>query len=248
MPSPYRRGLLFRILRIAAICLVIGIALYIILGNVFAIRTIAVEGNSFVSAEEVIATSGIEKGQNLLTLGGDRVKTKINAHRYLQYVGLRRGYPDTVTIMVTEYAPQAKMKWMGELILLGDNGLVLEQNAQIDRVVDVPEIIGMTISAVSVGQPVLYSVAGQGDSIDLLLAAMKKQQLDSEVLQINVASPDNIILLLKGNLQAILGSDEMLDEKLTHIRNVLPGVRAYGSTDGGVLNVTTGTVVDYSPP
>lgn len=244
-----RRGKLSLIVRLAIVAAVLVLIAPTLLGRIFAVRSIQVQGNSYRTADEVIATSGIELGENLLWINAGKVAANINADRYLEYVGIWRDYGSgNVTLTVSEHAPLAKMAWMGMLVLIGDDGVVLEKTASIHSAVHIPEIVGMTATQTRVGQPVQYSVAGQGDAIERLLSELKLQGVAGEVVEINVASPDNLFLVMENGLQVMLGGDNLLAQKLALVREVMPRAQAYGPVQGGVLDVSTGRMADYKAP
>lgn len=246
-PAPRRR----RSVRPAVVLGVIVAALLLVFGpsiwrNVFAIRNIEVQGNSYCTRDEVIHYSGIRMGDSILSVDAERVKAGINQNRYLEFVGIWRNFfPSSVIITVTEHTPRAKLNWMGMLLLIGDNGVVLERTPEIDIPVHVPEVVGMLVDKVAVGQEVTYGVAGQGDAIIGILDALDLQGVTGEIAEINITSPDNLMLVTEGGLQVILGDDNMLAEKIALLREVLPRIQTLGDVSGGILNISSGESADY---
>ena len=78
--------------------IVFGVAIF------FKVTTIEVQGNTLYSAEDVIAASGIEPGDNLLLV--NKATTAGNILAALPYVeevrGIVRSLPDTVVIQIQE--------------------------------------------------------------------------------------------------------------------------------------------------
>lgn len=237
-----------------AVGIVILAGLLIVLGptllrNLFATRSIDVQGNHYVTDAQVIESSGIRLGDSVLSVNADRVAENIERNRYLDFVGLWRGFfPPSVTITVVEHTPRAKMMWMGMLLIIGENGVVLERTAEIDIPVHVPEVIGMSVSSVTVGEPIHYELAGQGEAVDAVLDALDLQGVTGEVSEINIASPDNLSMISEDGLQVVLGDTDQLPEKIALFRDTLPRVRALHPVRGGILNVSSGVTADYRPP
>ena len=79
------------------------VAIIFVMSVFFKITKIEVSGNSLYSAEEIIAASGIEEGDNLFFVNriaaGSRVVVKLP---YVDSVKISRGLPNRVTIEVTE--------------------------------------------------------------------------------------------------------------------------------------------------
>lgn len=243
---PRARGAgLVRGLSIVLVLLVVAILLV----SRATVRELAVQGNSYRTDNQVIVAAGIELGENMLFLDEGKIRDRINTDRYLEYRSIWRDFASgRVTITVLEHTPLAKMVWMGTLVLIGDDGIVLEETASINSAVHIPEIVGMTPTQVRSGQPVQYGVAGQGEAITRILEELTLQSIAGEVIEINIASPDNIQLIMENGLQVTLGNDELLPQKLALVRDVMPQVSARWSTQGGILDVSTGRMADFRPP
>lgn len=243
---PRRRRRVPRWVVVCGVALILGPILF---NSVFSISKIEVQGNKRVSAEEVVAASGIKRGDNILSIDIDKVRDSINNNRYLEFVGLWRNFfPSSVILTVTEHAPRAKMAWMGMLVVLGENGVVLEQTAEIDASIHVPEIIGMTATQVRVGLPISYSIPGQGEAVDNVIDALDLQGIGSMIAEINVASPESMFLVTEEGLQVNFGNDEQLPEKFALFREVLPRIQTMGAVAGGLLDISTAKTADYRPP
>ncbi|MDL2319290.1 FtsQ-type POTRA domain-containing protein [Eubacteriales bacterium OttesenSCG-928-A19] len=222
---------------------------YILMQSATAIHDIQVIGNSYCTREEVIAASGVQLGQSAMSINAGQVRDRINQNRYLEFVSLSRNmFPGSVVITVREHAPRAKYTWMGMLIILGENGVVLERTSQIDSSVFVPEIIGMDVESAQVGSMAAYRVAGQGDAITDILDALDLQGVTGEIAEINVATPDNLQLLTESGLQVILGDGDRLPEKIALMRDTLPYVQQLHPGRGGILNVSSGETADFRKP
>lgn len=245
---PAREGRPRRMVKVLALGIAVLVVL-IVFGKVFSIRSIEVQGNHYTTKEEVVASSGIQLGDSIFSVRQDEVAQRVNSNRYLDFVGVWRNYfPASVIITVTEHAPRAKMHWMGMLILIGDNGAVLEQTAQIDLTVTVPEIVGMQVDHVRLGQSVDYAVAGQGEAVEALIAAIDSQGIFDQIEQINIAQPDNLSLMTVSGMQILLGGSDRLDEKLALVRDTLVRIPSYGGFKGATLNVTNPDSADYRMP
>lgn len=231
---------------VAALILVI---VFTVFRSVFAIQRIDVQGNQYVTRDEVVLASGLTIGQSVLTVSTDKVREGINRNRYLEFVGIWRNLiPPYVVLTVSEHTPRAKLMWMGMLLILGDDGVVLERTSQIDMPLYVPEVIGMTVENVAVGHPVEYALVGQEEAINGVLDALQMQGVTSDIIEINISSPDNLTLMTEGGLQIILGDGERLDEKIALMRDMVPRIDELNLGSGGILNVSSAESADYRPP
>lgn len=232
------------------VCVVIGLVFRLTLWNqVFGVKSIQVQGNQYCTDAQVIEASGIQIGDSIFSVDPEKVKTGINSNRYLNFVGIWKHYfPCSVVLTVDEYTPHAKINWAGMLLILGDNGVLLESTADIDLPVHVPEIVGMRVEKAVVGQPISYGVVGQAEAIALLLEAMDLQGISGTIKEVNITLPDSLILVTTDNVQIMLGDDTNLNEKIALAREVLPRLQERGSVKGGVLDCSSGESADYRPP
>ena len=156
---------------LTAILALVAVSLVIAGGRVFVVHSVVVEGNRFISAEEIMQTGGVSIGDSMFTLDTAAVEEKINAHQYLTCNSVWRDFPDRVFINVTEHQPVATANWMGSLVMLGQDGVVMEITGQIDIELAVPVITGASIKSARVGEAVTYGVAGQAEAVEFLVDA-----------------------------------------------------------------------------
>lgn len=249
-PRPQRQKPRPRRLATRVFTLVLILIVALVAGRFFfSVRTIEVKGNRLRSAEEVIAASGIQLGDFIVTIKPDAVRDQINENRYLRFISIWKRYASgTVVLTVSEQAPYAKLMWMGHLVLLDAGGVVLENNHLIDTSVPVPEIIGMTVDKARIGDPITFTVAGQGKVIAEIVDALYLQGIAGEIDEINVALTDNLALITHRGMEIVLGDGEHLAEKIALVREVLPRLEADGKAFGGKLIVSSGVRADYDPP
>lgn len=249
MPAYTEQKRMPRAVRTILILAAVFIVVALLLNSIFGVRSIEVQGNSYVTRAEVITASGIQIGDSIFSVDPTAVKQRVNGHRYLECISVWRNFfPSSVIITVKETTPRAKMAWMGMLVILGEGGVALEQTAQIDMPINVPEIVGMTASQVRLGQPVQYAVSGQKEALERILYQLDLQAIGSAIAQINIASPDSIFLVTEDGLQITIGDTEQLPEKFALIREVLPRIQTLGHPDGGSLDVSTARTADYKKP
>lgn len=236
----------FTALMVGILLLVLGSTVF---SGLFAVRSIEVRGNTICSDEEVITASGISLGQSIFSVKAKDVQRGINANRYLEYVSVRHNFfPCSVILTVDEHSPVAKMSWLGMLMLIGDDGVVMESTSSIDITVHVPEIVGMTVQqGTAVGHPVVYGVPGQGEAIQSILDALREQGLLTSIVQINISTPDNIALVTDRGLQVLLGEAYRIPEKIEVLRNVLPRVYERDGVSGGVMHISNDISADFLP-
>ena len=233
---------------LTAILALVAVSLVIAGGRVFVVHSVVVEGNRFISAEEIMQTGGVSIGDSMFTLDTAAVAEKVNAHQYLTCNSVWRDFPDRVFINVTEHQPVATANWMGSLVMLGQDGVVMEITGQIDIELAVPVITGASIKSARVGEAVTYGVAGQAEAVEAVLEAIDWQGFTGEISEINVGTLDDLYLVTVDGLIIRLGDSEKLDEKILTARSALVPLRAAYAMRGAVLDVSTGDgQADFQP-
>ena len=130
--------------------IVFGVAIF------FKVTTIEVQGNTLYSAEDVIAASGIEPGDNLLLV--NKATTAGNILAALPYVeevrGIVRSLPDTVVIQIQESeASFAVQTDVNTTWLVNSRGKALEK-VEGELPEGQPQILGVSVKAPAAGMTV----------------------------------------------------------------------------------------------
>lgn len=94
----------------------------------FRANEIVVTGQSRYTAEEIIAATGVEQGQNLFRLDKAAIVRQVSFQLpYIDTISIHRKFPDTLLITVTESQPVAAVEYDGAWWLLDARGKILEQ-------------------------------------------------------------------------------------------------------------------------
>ena len=121
-----RFGILYQFLSLVIILVVIAAGCVVF----FRVDEVTVDGESKYTAEEIIAASGIEQGDNLFLISPVQTGRKIaSVLPYVDNVNVRRALPDGVVITVTECMPAAVIQGNGNWWIIDAKGKVLEQTA-----------------------------------------------------------------------------------------------------------------------
>lgn len=256
-PKPFSRNqVLLRLATVVAVvlALIFGMSIF------FKVETITVSGMDNYSAWTVAEASGIEKGDNLLTLSKAKIVGKIKtALPYVNQVRISRELPDTVHIEITEFDVAYSIKdGQGRWWLMTSQGGVLEQ---VDNATagDYTTITGVTLESPRVGfqaeaqeeprkpgtdaETTVITVYGK----DRLAAALSiLQYLEQNGIVGDAASVDVTDLaemeLWYGNrFQVLLGDETQLSYKITCMKKAIDSLASYES---GILDVSFTVVKD----
>ena len=108
-----RRGSLGPLLRVLSLLLA-AVAIVAALTLFFKVDQVLVTGNSRYTQEEIVAASGVEKGDNLILLDKYRISQSVyTSLPYISEVRINRKLPDTLVVDVTETAASAVIRGGG---------------------------------------------------------------------------------------------------------------------------------------
>jgi len=182
------------------------------------VKDIVVEGASMYSADEVVESSGLSAGDNLLLIDSHSVSTRILEELpFVSEVTVNRILPDSVSIEITESIATAYLTFAGEVYIIDSSGRVLSRSPANETALseitqDLIEIRGAEIEETQVGRA-LRSVFGSEIKLqymqDILEAAQREGHLNN-ISYINVSNIVNIYFGYMGRYRVILGGRESL--------------------------------------
>ena len=187
-----RFGFLYRVLSIVLVAAALLSACLIF----FRIDRVAVEGNVRYTQEEVAAASGIRQGYNLIALGKGRIASRILLELpYVASVTIRRAFPDTVMLTVTEHTVAAALSDGSAWWYVSAQGKVLER-------ADAPGILrvtGLTLSEPAAGEKAAVEPEEQDKLSYVLsmLAVLEERDMLPECTGLDCASAGHFTLLYR---------------------------------------------------
>ncbi len=115
------------ILALLIICALSAGAWFISESGLFALTEVEVQGNKFLSDQEMTELMGIEYGESLLALPLEEVADMLSASKWVKSVKLRKEYPGRFVVKIEEAVPQALLQVRGDVYFVDGEGNVLEK-------------------------------------------------------------------------------------------------------------------------
>lgn len=209
----------------------------------FRANEIVVSGESRYSAEEIIATTGVEQGQNLFQLDKNGIVRRVLTQLpYIDTISLSRKLPDTLLITVTESKPVAALEYNGSWWLMDARGKLLEQG---DATLSQGRawLLGLTPLAPSVGSNLAVEEGQETKltSLKALLAAMAERDMTGHITEfIDLTSESDIRFGYDGTLTVevpLYSSD--FDLQARRLDGALEELQARNGTVSGTLTLPT---------
>lgn len=177
--------------RLALFFLVCALAGYLLAQSpIFNLRHIEVVGNDTLTAEQVIAHTGLEYGQHIYEVNLGLIENLIKTDPWVDQVSVKRKLPSTIEITVTERVAVAMVQTAYGLLQVDKDGYVLKAQRLVDGmplmlitgVSDIPE-------GVLPGQKIESESLQQG----LNVIALMNEEAASVISELDVTTPQKII-------------------------------------------------------
>lgn len=230
---------------------VLAALLVLACSQVFKVRGILVVGNRNISKEDVIALSGVQEGDNLLSLSDAELKKKMEKNWYIEYIGHEFDYRGTLTLHVNERMGMGVVNVFGLYYVVDSSGMVLECAGSVypDTVAG-PKLNNLILddnSRVTVGERLPVRDSGQLEAVQRVLTALDNTNMLGRVSLLDVKNLDNMYLMTTDGARIVLGDDAKLETKLLIAREVLAVREPLGTVKGAKIDVSSAKEAHYIP-
>ncbi len=228
-----------------AIAIVSVIVLILALGfisyKLFRVRHITVNGCVTLKEASIVLLSGIEYDEMIFGVNEQAVLEAISDNPVVKPISVTIEWPDTVVITIEERKPTAYVEKEDALIIIDDDGYVLEVLLQTAEY-DAPQAMGLQISRFQIGERLGAEDTFRLDVLSRVLKETEDSQLD--IVGIDVTQTAAIKLELADGLTIELGDDTQIPHKLQLVRASIADLGEIVDS-GGVLDVASGVEAYY---
>lgn len=250
-PDPFNKGrFALHLLTVVAVVLALLFGMSIF----FKVEHVTVAGNHKYTEWDVREASGIQNGENLLTISQAKLSGSIRSQLpYVDTVRIGIKLPDTVKIEIKEldvvYAAQAVD---GTWWLIRADGGVVEQAGYADAAQHT-RIEGITLADPIVGEkavayqapaetlesgetvPVTVLASQQLDTAISILQFLEGNRIIGDIASLNVTDMANIEMWYGERYQILLGDTSQLSYKIGLVKTAIDSMESY---DSGVLDAS----------
>ena len=177
--------------------------------HVLQVEKIVVHGNQRLSKGEVLAVLSGLRGENLMWIDLDRWRRRLMASPWVRDAALRRSLPSTVEVVVSEREPTGIGRINGDMYLVDERGVIIDQYGPQYADLDLPIIDGLSVAPGDGGS---LTDEGRAELAARVIAALKaKPSVARRLSQLDVSDPHNAWVILSGDPAMIqLGDDQFL--------------------------------------
>lgn len=192
---------------LAALALLIAFFLFVN-SPYFIVGTVVVEGNKYITVEDVLQVAGVPEQVNIFRLKTADIKERLMSDLRVAEVKVDRRFPATISIRVTERQPLAFVASQYGFVEIDRQGMVMAAFKNLKEI-KVPVITGVRLGNVYVGDqvnnPGLFCVL-------TYLAALDELTLN-QLSEVNIKSPDELVAYTIDSIGIRVGDNQRLPEK-----------------------------------
>jgi cell division protein FtsQ len=176
--------------------------------RVLEIDRITITGNARLSAGEVLGLLAGLRGENVLRADLDRWRRRLLASPWVRDAALRRALPSAVDVTIVERQPAMTARVNGEMYLVDDRGVIIDQYGPQYADFDMPIVDGLAAPGV---QGAMTDEARALLAARVIASLKGAPEIAARVSQIDVSDLHNATVMLSGDEAVLeLGEDLFL--------------------------------------
>ena len=177
--------------------------------HVLMVDRIVVRGNAQLSDAQVMTILNGMRGESLMWTDLDAWRARLLASPWIREAALRRSLPSTVEVAVTERTPIGIARIDGELYLVDETGVIIDEYGPHFADFDLPIVDGLPAAGGGAGSVTDEQRAALAAQV---IAALKgKPQIANRLSQVDVSDAHNANVILTGDGARVqLGEDRFL--------------------------------------
>lgn len=208
------------------------------------VDTIKVGGNNTLEKGEVLTIAGLNPGEHLWFADIGGAKARLLADPMIKDATIKRIYPDTISIVITERRPAAAILSGGTVAVIDAEGCVIEISAQVPE--NMVEVYGVSSSGFTAGQDLSKDSRFNADALLEMINALSNQNILGIIEYIDMSQPLRIEMSTVYGIHVNVGQSENITQKLSNLPAVISKVMEMGYEGGTVDLAVLGDPV-YTP-
>ena len=206
--------------------------------NGLTVTQVQAAGVSPEVGQKLVEASGILPGDRLLALNKSRVKDRLVSVAYAQVTDITWTPGGTVTLHALPRAACAEVACGTGVLLIDSSGTVLEILPN-SRVQTAPRVLGLNVSAFSLGEKVKPGEEEQLTAALEVLEQLERYLVTADVEKLDVTNILDIRMTTRDGVEVELGNGLDMENKIRWFCAILGDVRARGY-EGGTIVLTGG--------
>ena len=233
-----RRKLKKNMLSVLLAVVVMCVGLVLVFSLFFKINTITISGDKVYSDKMVADKSGIEMGENLFKVNGEKLTEKLSKDLpYIKSVTVERKLPDTIIINVEAGKEVAAITTKKGFVLLDETGKVLDKNASILKE-NVAVVNNVKLKEYIEGEKVILTDEKKTETLIKLFEAIKNADMQL-LTEIDLKNVNDIKIKYDDRITFAVGSLTNIETKLARGVAALEKENEINAYSEGTLDLKT---------
>lgn len=208
----------------------------------FKINEVKIVGESRYTNSQIINSTGIEIGDNLLFIEKISIAKKMfNELLYLDEIKINRIFPDVLEINIKDSVAAFTFSEDEQNILLDTNGKYLEN---IDDATGYIQIIGLEPLLLHIGDNIFDTYVPSSELLKQIIELLKSHNLLSNIKVIDITKNYEIKLKYTDRFDVLLGDNTELEKKILFLSTVESKL---SESDKGIIDISDSTVARFIP-
>lgn len=231
---------------LALFCTVVTIAAMLCAATVFfRVGEIRVVGISPYPDEQIISAAGIETGSSLIFFEKNRAIRQLFAEcPYLETVRIRRSYPDTLEIIVTQSTPVAVLQSGDAYYVMSTTGKILQKTRQPEKA-GLCLVTGVQLESPTVGKTAKFSSEETKKPLILALNTFLENDILEEIGTVCLEELYDITFTYTDRFTVKIGTTDDLDRKIRYMQTLI--TEKISSTARGTIDVSDVRTARFIP-
>lgn len=202
-------------------CLLFAILTALLFTPAFNIRAVTVTGNSALTAEQIVKSSGITTGRNILRVNSNAAEKSLEKIPMIKNADILLKFPSTVEIAVEECARAAYIKYMDKYVCIDKNGKILEVSKTADNA-NLIIVTGVSPKEFIAGKSLVLKDADKLEALKSLLSEIEEAvYLPNAVKSIDFSDKNKITMVMDNEIIVNMGKNESLQYKMAYLTKTL---------------------------
>lgn len=197
--GPLRRTLVFLV--------ILWMLLTFVRSDYFSLETIVVNGHVRTTEEKIKAALQVSEGENIWRIRPSQLQERLQSIPRISSAKVERRLPRTLVVSVQEKKTLILVPYREHLLEVGMDGQVLGSTRERQEFF-LPLLTGTGPVEISVGQTLLSGI--RLDAVRTVMIALEEHGLNAS--ELNVADPENMVLIMMDGLVVWLGRDEYAEK------------------------------------
>ncbi len=195
---------------VCIVLLLLGFVFALMLTVLFNVDNFVFNGSSIYSREQILEISGVEKGDNLLTLSTKKIENKIeDSLPYIKDVKIVRKFPSEMVFVIEAAEESFIIKSDNAECIVDSDFKVLAVNPNVETELTV--VRGINVDNAVEGKQLEFETEDNKNSLNLLIDMFQSRNID--VTYYNVEDHLNLCAVIEDRIFVELGSAANLDRK-----------------------------------